>query len=54
MTHPVENFSFYDKARETRDWSERKTDLNRQFLQTLHHAYDYSNAYRETQRPAPE
>jgi len=41
------NTSYYDRARETRDWSERKKDLNTRFLQTLRHAHDRSSAYRE-------
>jgi len=47
MTHAAENFSFYDKALETRDRRERQMDLNRRFLQTLRHAYDHSTAYRQ-------
>jgi phenylacetate-CoA ligase len=47
MTHLPEKFSFYDRARETMDWSERRLDLNSRFLQTLRHAYDHSSAYRQ-------
>lgn len=41
------NTPFYDRDRETRDWSERRRELNARFLQTLRHAYDHSSAYRE-------
>ena len=47
MINAPENFSFYDKARETGDWSDRQMGLNRRFLQTLRHAYDHSSAYRQ-------
>jgi phenylacetate-CoA ligase len=47
MKTPSKNTSFYDRDRETRDWKERKKDLNTRFLQTLHHAHRHSSAYRE-------
>jgi phenylacetate-CoA ligase len=47
MKTPSKNTSFYDRDRETRDWNERKKDLNTRFLQTVRHAYDHSSAYRE-------
>jgi phenylacetate-CoA ligase len=47
MTESPEQFSFYEKDRETRGWSERRLDLNGRFLRTLRHAYDHSSAYRQ-------
>jgi phenylacetate-CoA ligase len=47
MKTPSKNTLFYNRDRETLDWSERRQDLNTRFLKTLRHAYDRSSAYRE-------
>jgi phenylacetate-CoA ligase len=47
MKTPSNNTSFYNQARETMDWRERKKDLNTRFLETLAHVFDRSSAYRE-------
>jgi phenylacetate-CoA ligase len=47
MKTPSKNTSFYNQARETMDWRERKKELNTRFLQTLAHVLDRSSAYRE-------
>ena len=38
---------FFDKARETMDWQERKTGLAKRFVNIFQHAYRHSKAYKE-------
>ena len=47
MKTSLKNVSFYDRDRETGDWSSRKQELNTRFLQILRHAREHSSAYRE-------
>ncbi len=47
MGNPPKENRFFDQARETMDWEKRKVKLNKNFLETFHHAFRYSKAYRE-------
>ena len=38
---------FFDKARETMDWEERRTGLSQQFVNIFQHAYRHTKAYKE-------
>ncbi|MCD4715205.1 MAG: AMP-binding protein [Desulfobacterales bacterium] len=38
---------FFERARETMQWEERKSDLNTRFLKIFEHAFRYSKAYKE-------
>ena len=47
MNNQGEKTRFFNRERETMDWEERKTDLNRRFLEAFEHAYKNSKAYGE-------
>ena len=47
MNKPDIKTCFYNKDRETLDWEKRKIELNSHFINTVKHAFEKSNAYRE-------
>ena len=47
MTNQGKKTRFFDRARETMDWEERKADLNRKFLAAFEYAYKNAKAYGE-------
>lgn len=49
---PASQARYWNQKRETRDWSQRRQDLDRRFRQAFRHALEHSPAYQELYRQA--